>query len=100
MGAGKVSASFICVHWVKKLTDMDMIMVVFAWDCNGSSVFVNREPRILVSCELKIMTANKGILRHLLEHESVLVRYNLVDITCSLVDSDNHSSRMFFKDIY
>ena len=79
---------------------MIMIMVASAQDCNPSSVFVNRVPRILVSCELEIMTVNEDVLRHLVEHESVSVRYNLVDITCSLVDFDNHSSRMFFKAIY
>lgn len=79
---------------------MSMATIPSARDCNPSFVFVNRVPRILVSCELEIMTVNGVVLRHLVEHESVLVRYNLVDRTFSIVDFDNHSSRMFFQAIY
>lgn len=67
-------------------------MVASVRDCNSSSVFVKRVPRILVSYELEIMTVNGGALRHLVGHESVLVRYNLVDVTCSCADFDNCSS--------
>lgn len=72
------------------MTDTNIIMV--------ASVFFSRVPRILVSCELEIMTMNEGVLRHFVE--SMLVSYKLVDITCFLVDSDNHSSRIFLKTTY
>lgn len=74
------------------MTDTNIIMV--------ASVFFSRVPRILVSCELEIMTMNESVLRHFMEQESMLVSYKLVDITCFLVDLDNHSSRIFFEATY
>lgn len=55
-------------------------MVASTQDCNPSSGVFNRVLRILVSCEVEIMTVNEGVWRYLVEHESVFVRCNLVDL--------------------
>lgn len=62
-------------------------------------MFVKKYHKFNLS-ELKITAVNEGVLRHAVEYESVIVRYNVVEVTCFLVDFDNHLSRIFFKVIY